>query len=122
MSSLSGLVGSAYIATYAATKAYIDAFAQGLYAELHALGIDVLSCSAGATITPTYLAALGNVSTRKHWIEQTAEDVVAECLSSLGATSMLATGWLNKVSQTLFVRLLPKDFAVTVFSEQTALQ
>ena len=122
MSSLSGIVGSGYVANYAATKAYITTFSRGLYAELFTVGVDVVSCVAGATVTPTYLTALGNVSTRKLWIEQTTDEVVGECLSALGATSAVATGWLGKVTQTLFAQLLPKDVAIRMFSEQTALQ
>lgn len=52
MSSLSGLTGGAYIATYAATKAFDIALAESLWAELTPFGVHVLGLIAGATDTP----------------------------------------------------------------------
>jgi len=52
MSSVSGLSGGAYIATYAATKAFDIALAESLWAELTPQGVDVLGLVAGATDTP----------------------------------------------------------------------
>lgn len=54
MSSLASLVGSAWIATYAAAKAFDTILGEGLWAELAPAGIDVLSCLAGATDTETF--------------------------------------------------------------------
>lgn len=54
MSSLSSLVGSAYTATYAAAKAFDTRLGEGLWQELAPLGIDVVSCLAGATDTETF--------------------------------------------------------------------
>ena len=52
LSSVSGLSGGAYIATYCATKAFDIAFAEGLWAELTPHGVNVLGLIAGATDTP----------------------------------------------------------------------
>lgn len=52
MSSLSGLTGGAYIASYAATKAFDIIFAESLWAELAPAGVHVLGLVAGATDTP----------------------------------------------------------------------
>ena len=57
MSSLSGLSGGAYIATYAATKAFDIVLAESLWAELSPSGIHVLSLVAGATETPAMAAS-----------------------------------------------------------------
>lgn len=54
MSSLASLVGSAYIATYAAAKAFDTILGEGLWNELAPAGIDVLTCLAGATDTETF--------------------------------------------------------------------
>lgn len=54
MSSLSSLVGSAYIATYCAAKAFDTILGEGLWQELAPAGIDVVSCLAGATDTETF--------------------------------------------------------------------
>lgn len=54
MSSLSSLVGSAYIATYSAAKAFDTTLGEGLWQELGPAGVDVVSCLAGATDTETF--------------------------------------------------------------------
>ncbi|NNE47996.1 MAG: SDR family NAD(P)-dependent oxidoreductase, partial [Rhodothermales bacterium] len=55
MTSLSAFQGSARIATYAATKAYLLSLSEALSYELADSGIDVLACCAGATRTPNYV-------------------------------------------------------------------
>jgi short-subunit dehydrogenase len=54
MSSLGSLVGSAYIATYAAAKSFDTILGEGLWQELGPAGIDVLASLAGATDTETF--------------------------------------------------------------------
>ena len=63
MSSLTAAVGCGYVSNYAATKAWIAAFAHGLAFEERDR-LQVLSCVAGATPTPTYLHAMGRHRTR----------------------------------------------------------
>lgn len=122
MSSMAGMLGTAWVANYAATKAYITAFAHGLFHELRPLGVDVVSCVAGATVTPTYLKSLGTVETRKTFIEQGPDEVAEECLAALGRTASVATGPLNKFVRWVFTRLLSPTAAVSIFSEQTGQQ
>lgn len=50
--------GSTFMATYAASKAFDLAFAEGLWAELQAFGIDVLSLVLGQTDTPAFRVLL----------------------------------------------------------------
>src|SRR6266540_5009373 len=57
MSSLSAFQGSAYISTYAATKAFNIVLAEGLWEEWRAQGVDVLVCVSGAIKTPNYVAS-----------------------------------------------------------------
>lgn len=54
MSSMASLGGSAYIATYAAAKAFDTILGEGLWYELAPAGIDVVTCLAGATDTETF--------------------------------------------------------------------
>jgi len=61
MSSMASLVGSAYIATYAAAKAFDTHLGEGLWQELGPAGIDVLSCLAGATDTETFREDTGGL-------------------------------------------------------------
>jgi short-subunit dehydrogenase len=56
MSSMAGLSGSGFQATYAATKAFDTTLAEGLWIELAPEGVDVLGVLAGATRTETMLA------------------------------------------------------------------
>lgn len=55
MSSMACLAGSGFQATYAATKAFDTALAEGLWIELAPDGVDVLGVLAGATRTETML-------------------------------------------------------------------
>lgn len=50
--------GAAFMATYSASKAFDLAFAEGLWAELHDHGVDVLTLVMGQTDTPAYRALL----------------------------------------------------------------
>jgi short-subunit dehydrogenase len=50
--------GASFMATYSASKAFELAFAEGLWAELHEAGVDVLSLVLGQTDTPAYRALL----------------------------------------------------------------
>ena len=53
----SGLTGGAYIAAYAATKAFDIVLAESLWAELTPCGVHVLGLVAGATDTPAMSAS-----------------------------------------------------------------
>ncbi|CAK9009739.1 7beta-hydroxysteroid dehydrogenase (7beta-HSDH) (NADP-dependent 7beta-hydroxysteroid dehydrogenase), partial [Durusdinium trenchii] len=120
MSSMVGEIGSAFVANYAATKAYITTLAEGLYDEWWSQGLDALACVAGATITPTYLSSFSDTGARVSWIEQEPFEVVSECLANLGRTSAVATGALNKVILLIFTRLLPRTVATQIFGHQTS--
>src|SRR5262249_11331899 len=57
LSSLSGSVGSAQLAVYAATKAFNLVAADALWAELRTHGVDVLAVQPGSTRTPGWLSS-----------------------------------------------------------------
>jgi short-subunit dehydrogenase len=50
--------GGSFMATYCASKAFDLVFAEGLWAELHGHGVDVLTLVMGQTDTPAYRALL----------------------------------------------------------------
>jgi len=54
LSSMGSFQGSALIAHYAATKAYLRVLAEGLWYEWRPHGVDVLACCPGLVATPTY--------------------------------------------------------------------
>lgn len=123
MGSLAGTIGTAYFSTYSASKSFIASFSRALWYELSQHNIDVLGCLAGATTTPGYLQSTATAGTgRNTLIEQTPEEVVTECLSALGRTGAVATGWLNKLSHGLLKHVLPADQGMQFISHQTKLQ
>ncbi|HLI44261.1 MAG TPA: SDR family NAD(P)-dependent oxidoreductase [Acidimicrobiales bacterium] len=116
MSSLAGLQGSPHLATYAGTKAFLNVFGEGLWAELRPRGVDVLVCAAGAVSTPGYRAttatrAPGTLDPRQ---------VVAEALAALGRTPRVIPGWTNKTAAFTMGRLLPRRAAVAVMGRANA--
>ncbi|CAJ1381628.1 unnamed protein product, partial [Effrenium voratum] len=119
MSSLAGEVGSAVVANYAATKAYITTLVRGLSEEMTPRGIDVLACVAGATVTPNYVGYIPDASKRNSWIEQEPLEVVAECLATLGRDPVVVTGPFNKLGH-FFLRFCPRAMSSRVFGQQTA--
>lgn len=52
LGSIAGNAGSYYLIGYSAAKAWVQTFAEGLWAELQPLGVDVLVVPIGATDTP----------------------------------------------------------------------
>jgi short-subunit dehydrogenase len=85
-----GLAGGANMVAYGATKAFGMVMAEGLWAELHDQGIDVLGLVLGATDTPALrhlLAARGALASPKGTSPipgaLTAQETVAEAIASL---------------------------------------
>ncbi len=114
MTSLSAFQGSALIATYAATKAYLLSLAEALAFELRGAGVDVLACVAGATRTPGYLASGPRQDGLFRPVEMDPADVVTEALSGLGRKNVVIAGRRNRLSRFVLNRLLPRRLAVEV--------
>lgn len=114
LGSMAGVAGSALVATYAATKAYDQVLAEGLWKELQGDGVDVLCLVAGATATPAH-ARTGARVDEDH---MDPADVAAAGLAVLGegpthtASPELAAGFD-------FLRSLPRAQAVDIMSEGT---
>lgn len=117
MSSLSGIAGSPLISSYAATKAFSNALAAGLWQELRPHGVDVLACCAGATRTPGYLASLPQNPPKVP--EQQPAAVVAEALESLPRGPICISGHINRLSAWAMQRLLPRRLAVALMGRAT---
>ena len=112
MSSLSAFQGSAYISTYAATKAFNIVLAEGLWEEWRARGVDVLVCVSGAVKTPNYIASepektggIGDMTMNPH-------QVVLEALNALGKGPYVIPGGINRISSFVMRHLLPRKTAV----------
>ncbi len=93
VSSMSGLTGGAYVANYAASKAFDIVLAEGLWAELYPHGVDVLSLIAGATDTPAMRASgIDFTSTTA----MTADQVAREGLENLAEGPVHVAGENNR--------------------------
>lgn len=96
LSSLSAVCGAGYVANYAATKSFDAVLAQGLWAELRSVGVDVLCVMAGATITPAATRMGMTFIQDNSTGAMTADDVVAEALAALGKGPQLIPGEHNR--------------------------
>ncbi len=94
LSSLSGFCGSAYIATYAASKAFDTGFAESLWAELQPFGVDVLSLVIGATDTPSMQRAGADMSAVP---ALTSAEVAEQGLAQLGNTPIHVVGEVGQM-------------------------
>ncbi len=116
VTSMSGLHGSAMVATYAATKAFDLVLAQGLWSELRTSGVDVLACCAGATATPNYARSSPLKTTQA---PMDPKDVVAETLDKIKSGPTLFPGLTNGVAAQLMTRFLPRTTAIKLVSRAT---
>jgi short-subunit dehydrogenase len=112
MSSLSAFQGSAYISTYAATKAFNIVLAEGLWEELRERGVDVLVCVSGAVKTPNYVASEPEQTGGLGDMTMHPGQVVHEALRALGKRPYVIPGRMNRISSFVLRHLLPRQTAV----------
>ncbi len=113
MSSLAGQQGSPGISTYAATKAFGAILAEGLWAELHSSGVDVLACVAGAVETP----GLARAKSRRAPGTVPPALVADAAVRALGRGPRVVPGALMKISAMLMPRLLPRRAAIAIIAK-----
>jgi short-subunit dehydrogenase len=119
MSSLSGMVGSARLVHYAASKAYLRILAEGLWYELKRHGVDVLACCAGAIDTPNYRRSLIAARAGAGVPAMRADSVAAKTLAALGKKIIIVPGFLNKLNYFLIQRILSRKRAVSLIGGVT---
>ena len=112
MSSLSAFQGSAYISTYAATKAFNIVLAEGLWEEWRERGVDVLVCISGAVKTPNYVASEPEQTGGLGDMTMHPDQVVMEALNALGTGPYVIPGRINRISSFIMRHLLPRRTAV----------
>ncbi|MCX6267804.1 MAG: SDR family NAD(P)-dependent oxidoreductase, partial [Bacteroidetes bacterium] len=110
ISSLAGLIGPQYVATYAATKSFIIALTEGLEGELKAHGIEITVCCAGTVSTPTYWKSKPAFDQMKPLVMQPLE-VAAYALSKLGKKTICIPGLKNRFQYFILLHLLPRRVA-----------
>jgi len=116
MSSLAGNQGSSKLATYSATKSFNTILAEGLWKELHPLGINVLACCAGAVLTPGYQKA---EKTKPAPGALEASEVAERTLKALGRGPIIIPGAINKVGHFVLSRLLSRRAAIEIMTKNT---
>lgn len=90
--SLVGFQGVSFSSTYAATKAFIQTFAEGLRGEMKPFGVDVLSVAPGPVAT-----GFGQRAGMKLTIAAHPRSVANSALSALGRKTTVVPGWFSKL-------------------------
>lgn len=96
MSSMAMTAGSAFNATYCASKAFEVILAEALWSELQPLGVDVMSVIAGATDTPSMQASVERWSEYDGVMDPT--ELVLGALDHLGAGPSYVPGSANRAA------------------------
>ena len=112
MSSISAYQGSAYISTYAATKAFNIVLAEGLWEEWRARGVDVLVCVSGAIKTPNMAASQPHRTGGLGDMTMQPSQVVREALEALGKQPYVIPGRVNRVASFVMHHLLPRKLTI----------
>ena len=106
VSSLAGLIGPQYVATYAASKAFSIRLTEALHDELKDNGIDITVCCAGTVSTPTFWKSKPNFDKIKPYFMQ-ADDVAGYAIRSLGKKIICIPGMKNRLQYFFLLKLLP---------------
>lgn len=109
--SLVGWQGTPAAANYAATKAFIQTFAEGIGEELKASGVDVLSCAPGPV--DTGFARRANM---KMGATDSPTQIAAESLAALGRRRTVVPGRVGKLL-TLSLALLPRRARIGIMGK-----
>jgi hypothetical protein len=118
LSSMAGDQGSALVAHYAATKAYLRVLAEGLWAELRPHGVDVLASCPGLVRTPTFERTHAAPPGRMVPPPMPPRTVARETLNALGRGPSFIPGRRNRLLGSV-ARLLPRRRAVLLASRET---
>jgi hypothetical protein len=102
LSSLVAFQGVPGAANYAATKAYVQSFAEALRIELKPLGVDVVASAPG----PIHSGFAARAS-MKMGFAQAPRDVAGATLTALGRRGTVRPGWLSKLLEASLT-LLPR--------------
>lgn len=118
MGSMSGLVGTAMVTTYAATKAFTQVLGEGLWAELGPLGIDVVVCAAGATTTPNFQRQTPDAKQGRAL--PLPPEAVADCaLRNLDRGPFVVPGAVNRAVAFGMQRLMTRRMAAAFMGRNT---
>jgi len=117
MGSMISFAGSAWVASYSATKAFDRILAEGLWHELRPHGVDVLGAVAGATRTPSMLAS--NESFADYPGAMEPDEVARGALAFLGRGPIWIAGEVNRATAKALAPV-PRIPVINGMSEATA--
>ena len=117
MSSIAGFQGSGFLSTYAATKAFNRVLAEGLWYEWKEKCVDVIACCAGATATPNYINTKPGKASPLEPKPQLPEQVVEECLRTIGKKPSFISGTGNKLVSFLMQHVFSRKMAVNMMGD-----
>ncbi len=109
--SLVGFQGAPFCATYSATKAFIQSFAEALHHEVKTKGIDVLSVAPGPVSS-----GFGKRAAMRMSMAQSSEGIAKICLSALGRQSTVRPGFLSKFLGYSLI-ILPRPFRTRIMKK-----
>lgn len=115
MASMAAGQGNPWLASYAASKAFNQIFAEGLWGELRQQGVDVLACRAGTMNTPAYAAS----RPKRAVPMQEPEAVAAHALGRLGRGPGAIPGWMNRIAAFVFAHLFPREVSIAIMGRAT---
>jgi len=110
VSSLAGLIGPQYVATYAATKSFAIRLTEALHGELGEHGIDICACCAGTVSTPTYWKSKPNFDKMKPPVMQPV-DIAIYSLRKLGTKTICIPGMTNRLQYFFLMNIIPRRLA-----------
>jgi len=104
-----------YMATYAATKAFVLSFSEGIAAELRATGVQVLCVCPGFTRTEFQEKAAVDVSGVPGFAWMSADAVADQAVRAVGRGPVLVNGAMNNV-MTAALRFVPRGMVARAVS------
>jgi short-subunit dehydrogenase len=108
IASVGAFTPSPYMATYAATKAFVLSFSEAIAVELRGTGVDVLCVCPGFTRTEFQSAAQVDVSAIPSLAWMSAETVADQAVRAVGRRAVVVNGLMNSLL-TGVVRVLPRS-------------
>jgi len=119
LSSVASQQGSALVAHYAATKAYLRCSPRGCGTSGGPTASTCWPCCPGLVRTPTYERGSPHAGTAGP-PAMSPEAVAREALAALGRRPVVVPGRRNKVTGRARARLIPRRIAITAASRETA--
>jgi short-subunit dehydrogenase len=110
VSSMAAFAPSPYMATYAATKAYVNAFTEGLHDELEGTGVKVQALCPGFTRTEFQEVAGANTDDLPGFAWQEPDDVVDASLAGLEDGTLIVVPGRTNQALTALTSAVPRSW------------